>query len=60
MVKHTQTIRRQISDELFESVWPFCEIDAKRVKYVYVLQSEAAVQNYFSCKSTNIFGVPFP
>ena len=32
MVKHTQTIRRQIADELFESVWPFCEIDAKRVK----------------------------
>ena len=23
MVKHTQTIRRQIKDELFEYVWPF-------------------------------------
>ena len=22
MVKHTQTIRRQIADELFERVWP--------------------------------------
>ena len=31
MVKHTQTIRRQIADE-FEYVWPFCEIGAKRVK----------------------------
>ena len=31
MVKHTQTIRRQIADELFECVWPFCEIGAKRV-----------------------------
>ena len=28
MVKHTQTIRRQIADELFESVWPFCGIVA--------------------------------
>ena len=26
MTKHTQTIRRQIGDELFECVWPFCEI----------------------------------
>ena len=30
MVKHTQTIRRQIVDEfeLFEYVWPFCGIGA--------------------------------
>ena len=28
MVKHTQTIRRQIVDELFECVWRFCEIGA--------------------------------
>ena len=28
MAKHTQTIRRQIADELFESVWPFYEIGA--------------------------------
>ena len=26
MAKHNQTIRRQIADELFECVWPFCEI----------------------------------
>ena len=26
MVKHTQTIRRQFADELFECVWSFCEI----------------------------------
>ena len=26
MLKHTQTIRRQIFDELFECVWPFCGI----------------------------------
>ena len=28
MVKHTQTIRRQIADELFECVWLFCGIGA--------------------------------
>ena len=28
MVKHTQTIRRQFTDELFECVWPFCETGA--------------------------------
>ena len=26
MVKHTQTIRPQIADKLFECVWPFCGI----------------------------------
>ena len=26
MVKHTQTICRQFADELFECVWPFCDI----------------------------------
>ena len=26
MIKHTQTIRRQYADELFEFVWPFFEI----------------------------------
>ena len=33
MVKHIQTIRRQIVDELFECVWPFYEIGAERVKH---------------------------
>ena len=32
MVKHTQTIRRQFADEMFECVWPFCDIGAERVK----------------------------
>ena len=31
MVKYTQTIRRQIADELFECVWPLCEIVALKV-----------------------------
>ena len=35
MVKHTQKIRRQIANELFECVWPFCEIGAKRVQNLY-------------------------
>ena len=29
MVKHTQTIRRQIAKKLFEYVWPFCELTFK-------------------------------
>ena len=29
MVKHTQRILRQIVDELFECVWPFCELALK-------------------------------
>ena len=33
MVKHAQTIRRQIVDELFECVWPFWGIGAWRVKH---------------------------
>ena len=28
MVEHTQPIRRQIADKLFEYVWPFCGVDA--------------------------------
>ena len=31
MAKHTQTIRRQFADKLFECVWPFYEIGAQRV-----------------------------
>ena len=34
MVKHTQTICRQIADELFECFWPFCDTGAQKVKYV--------------------------
>ena len=37
MVKHTQTIRQLIADELFECVWPFCEIGAYRVKKLVLL-----------------------
>ena len=36
MVKHTQTTRRQIADELFECVWLFCEIGACKVALYYV------------------------
>ena len=34
MVKHTQTIRRQFADELFECAWQICDIGALRVKDV--------------------------
>ena len=32
MVKHTQTIRGQIADKLFECVWPYCGVDVQMVK----------------------------
>ena len=34
MGKHTQTIRRQFPDKLFECVWPICGIDVERVKFI--------------------------
>ena len=34
MVKHTQAIRPQFADELFECVWPFCGVGAQRIKKV--------------------------
>ena len=42
MVKHTQKIRRQFADELFECVWPFCEFGAERVK-VHLSKSATTV-----------------
>ena len=36
MVKHTQIVRQQIADELFECVLPFWEIDAKGVKELFL------------------------
>ena len=38
MVKHTQTIRRQFADELFECVWSFYGIGAYRVKYALFIR----------------------
>ena len=32
MVKHTQTIRRQIDDKLFECVWSFVNMALKGLK----------------------------
>ena len=42
MVKHTQTIRRQIADELFEWVWPFC-------KYLLWWKSFSLKETFFDC-----------
>ena len=36
MVKHTQTIRFQFPDELFECVWSFCGVGAERVKVHFI------------------------
>ena len=35
MIKHTQTIRRQIADELFECVLPFCVIGMLKNKHIH-------------------------
>ena len=32
MVKHTQTIRQEIADELFECVWLICGVGVYKVK----------------------------
>ena len=45
MVKHSQTIRQQIADELLECVWPFCEIGAKRVNTLCILSNSLAMQS---------------
>ena len=34
MVKNTQTIRRQIAEELFECIWPFCGIGVSKIKQI--------------------------
>ena len=36
MTKHTQAIRRQFADELFECVQPFCGIGAQSVNMQYL------------------------
>ena len=46
MVKHTQTIRRQIPDELFECVWPFCEIGAEGVNTGQMGLQKIAVRSH--------------
>ena len=37
MVKHTQAICRQIAEELFECVWPLCEISTWRLNVAGIL-----------------------
>ena len=59
MAKYTQTIRRQIADELFECVWPFCEIGAQRVKRLNIL---LALRQHCACalnENTNVYFVAF-
>ena len=45
MVKHTETIRRQIVDELFECVWPFRGVGTWRVKKIENFTGQL-LQNY--------------
>ena len=50
MVKHTQAIRRQFADELYECVWPSCEIGAQRVKNITRHYLEK-INTLLSCKN---------
>ena len=56
MDKHTQTIRRQIFDELFDCVWPFCEIGAKRVNLPFLT---IRIGNFDGKYIINPFGAVF-
>ena len=42
MAKHTQTIRRQYADKLFECVWPFCGIGTYKFRNVVDIYVQAA------------------
>ena len=62
MVKHTLTIRRQFADELFECVWPFCGVDAYRVKESNLQNDLAYLKNccawvIFNANLLNLFSI---
>ena len=45
MAKHTQAIRRLLHNELFECIWPFCEVGTWRLmqflpEYLYFVKAE--------------------
>ena len=55
---NTQTIRRKIADELFESVWSFYEIGAKRVNppvKLFILIFKISITKVFSNNFTEIY-----
>ena len=54
MVKHTQTNRRQIADDLFECVWPFFGIGAERVTRNDLYDSICMTLIRFLYDSTNL------
>ena len=58
MVKHTEKIRRQPIDELFECVWPFCGVGAKRVKKL-ITNTFACYPEVFCKKVHTCFPVKF-
>ena len=43
MIKYTQTIRRQLANELLESVWPFCGVGAWQVTNMKVPQYQYSI-----------------
>ena len=60
MVKHTQTIRQQIADELFECVRPFYEIGTKGFKSSYFQSLYFALYLHPKCISNWSFNNELP
>ena len=55
MVKHTPIIRRQIADELFEYVWPFCQIGTYRIKKLQDVMYESIRNGVYIIIDDRIF-----
>ena len=45
MAKHTQTIWKQIADELFECIWTFCEIGAQNMNVTTLADFNVGIDN---------------
>ena len=54
MVKHTQTVRRQIADELFECVWPVGGLTLKGLKYKIMFNQLTKPREFPSFNSETI------
>ena len=53
-VKHTQTICRQITDESFESIWPFCGVSTLHWPSLLFLLRAKPLLIYWGTESVNL------
>ena len=55
MVKHCQTIRRQIADDLFKCVWPCCGVGAERVRFKTIFRiAQSVFRIQYFCKKLQL------